>query len=289
LALVEVYMKSVAAVLIILFVACVTRSGGTFAEEYSGADELLERLVSDLALIDAPAPGLTGMANYSTFMAEDEEPGFSGGVLGVPRPTISPQMRELVRRGLAALPVLIRHLDDRRATKLTIEDSQILTYRVFGEEYDPRTRPACYSACWQDRREECAACVRERRKQEEQWPPIDGAYQVKIGDVCFVLIGQIVNRNLNAVRYQPSGNQYVNSPVERPSLAEKVRADWAGLDAQAHEASLRADVNTHPLFREALARLRFYYPTAYAALAGDDAKKREKFEVDEKKARATTP
>jgi hypothetical protein len=269
-------MKSMAVVLIVLCLACVTRSDSAFAEEYGDPDDPSERLVSDLTEIDTPAPGLAGMGVYSIFMAADEEPKFLMGVLGVPSPAVPPQMRELVRRGLAALPVLIRHLGDRRPTKLTIEEHHILMNRRFGDEYDPRIRPACDSAC-----------IKELIKREQLWAPIGGGYQVKIGDVCFVLVGQIVNRNLNAVRYQPSGNLYVNSPVVTPSLAEKVRADWAGLDAQGHEASLRADLKTRPFPGEALIRLRFYYPNAYAALDGDDARKREKFEAEEKKARET--
>jgi hypothetical protein len=114
---------------------------------------------------------------------------------------------------------------------------------------------------------------------------VDGDYQVKIGDVCFALIGQIVNRWLNAVRYQPTGGQIVNSPIVRPWLAEQVRSDWAGLDAKDHEASLRADLRTSHSPEDALVRLRFYYPYAYAALNGDDARKREKFEADERQAR----
>jgi hypothetical protein len=276
-------MKSVAVVLIVLCLACIIRSDGAFVEEYGNPDDPLERLVSDLTEIDTPAPGLAGMDVYSIFMAVDEESKFVTGVLGVPPPVVPPQMRELVRRGLAALPVLIRHLRDRRPTKLTIEDEPILMNRRFGDEYDPRVRPACDSGC-----------IEELMKRHRLWARIDGGYQVKIGDVCFVLVGQIVNRNLNAVRYQPSGNLYVNSPVATPSLGYKVSADWAGLDAKGHEASLRADLETSRFPGEALVRLRFYYPDAYAALDGDDARKREKFEAEEKKARerkagATTP
>jgi hypothetical protein len=86
---------------------------------------------------------------YSTFMATDEEARFMAGVLGVPLPAIPPQMRELVRRGLTAfLPALIRHLDDRRPTRLTVGDSPILMNRAFGDEYDPgRVRPAISPAC----------------------------------------------------------------------------------------------------------------------------------------------
>jgi hypothetical protein len=222
------------------------------------------------------------MGVYSVFMAVDEEPKFLMGVLGPPSPAVPPQMRELVRRGLAALPVLIRHLGDGRPTKLTIEEHPILMNRMFGDEYDPRIHQACDSEC-----------IKELITRQKLWAPISGSYRVKIGDICFVLIGQIVNRNLNAVRYQPSGNLYVNSPVVTPSLAEKVRADWAELDAQGHEASLRADLKT-AFPGGALVRLRFYYPNAYAALEGDDARERDKFEAGEKmdrerKAGATKP
>jgi hypothetical protein len=135
------------------------------------------------------------------------------------------------------------------------------------------------------RERECLTCAGENRKDRIDGQKIDGDYQIKIGDVCFVLIGQIVNRNLNAARYQPTGGQIVNSPIVKPSLAEKVRADWAGLDAKGHETSLREDLKTRPLFGDALVRLRFYYPNAYAALDGDDAREREKFEAEEKQAR----
>jgi hypothetical protein len=109
-------------------------------------------------------------------------------------------------------------------------------------------------------------------------------YIIKVGDICEVLIGQIVNRNLNAARYQPTAIVYVNSPIESNSLAERIRSDWSGLDAKAHEASLLLDLKNESAFvvyRSALSRLRFYYPKTYAVLAGDDLRKREKFEADD--------
>ena len=99
-----------------------------------------------------------------------------------------------------------------------------------------------------------------------------------------MLIGQIVNRNLSAVRYQPTGGLVVNSPVETPSLGERVRMDWSNLDARSHEASLLADAAARDrwLVRPALRRLRFYYPEAY-----EGARKRAASEADEKKRRVT--
>ena len=58
--------------------------------------------------------------------------------------------------------------------------------------------------------------------------------------------------------------------------------------ASAHEASLLKDLRAAkdlegwPGYRDALVRLRFYYPKTYAALSGEDLEKRNAFEADEK-------
>ena len=64
--------------------------------------------------------------------------------------------------------------------------------------------------------------------------------------------------------------------------------DWSGLDAKAHEASLLSDLRSENElddwhgYRDALIRLRFYYPKTYATLSGKDLEKRKVFETDEK-------
>ena len=64
---------------------------------------------------------------------------------------------------------------------------------------------------------------------------------VRVSDVCYALIGQIVNRNLLPIRYQPSAGLVVNAPIEDPLLTEEVKRDWGGIDAKEHKASLLAD------------------------------------------------
>src|SRR5207247_11258233 len=64
---------------------------------------------------------------------------------GVVLPDAPPQMRELVRRGPLALPELIKHLDDKRLTKLDVGGSPpgspgVFVYKVFGHAYSPRVR-----------------------------------------------------------------------------------------------------------------------------------------------------
>jgi hypothetical protein len=201
-------------------------------------------------------------------------------------------MSELVRRGPLALPELIRHLDDTRQTKLEVGNKQngsqigvdAFMFMELSDEYDPRVPH------WFDETE------------WKHWPwmakPFSGTYTVRVADVCYVLVGQIVNRQLLAVRYQPSAGLIVNSPIEYPSLAQKVRDDCGNADAGTLRQSLLEDIRatnqpkrisraeyTPRFVNPALARLRFYFPDTYGALQGDDLKKRKDFESQETKER----
>jgi hypothetical protein len=198
-------------------------------------------------------------------------------------------MRELVRRGPLALPELIKHLDDRRPTKFEVgnKDSASSSHQVgvdtfmfsyFSDEYDPRLR----------------MLLSDKATGGRPWPMernFQGRYTVKVGDVCFVIIGQIVNRRLLSVRYQPSGGLVINSPIEVPKLAEKVRNDWGQGNVDRLKLSLLEDIhakyfpqsNDYEFYRtwtiySALQRLRLYFPDTYKALEGDDLKKKIEFE-----------
>jgi hypothetical protein len=131
-------------------------------------------LIDDLTNIDAQAPGLHSTASVRAFIADNSPVEFAGGVIGSAAPKDFPQMKELVRRGVSSLPLLIKHLDDKRPTKLTV-GGDFFMFRYFSDEYDPMT-PAS----------------RERRVALER--SFDRKYTVRVGDVCYALIGQIVNR-----------------------------------------------------------------------------------------------
>ena len=245
----------------------------TIAAESNFTSASLEPLVDDLTTIDHAAPGISETGLYSAFIADDSPAEFEGGVLGVPPPSVPPQMRELVRRGITALPVLLSHLNDRRPTQLVV--GQRLTagggfvmWGYFGEEYDPRFE--------RDRKIQNVADIEQRMKG------FPDRYTVKVGDVCFALIGQIVNRRLTPVRYQPTAGIVVNSPIESPDLIARVSKDWSSLTASQHRDSLLEDIaaarRTYQ-FAPAFARLRFYYPTVYRSLSGLDAEKRNAFET----------
>jgi hypothetical protein len=229
-------------------------------------------LIEELRDIDEQVPGIDSSATFEDFMATESSPRFRMGLLGTPPPNTPAPLRELVRRGVSALPNLLAHLDDSRPTRLLIRaPSEIETVGglYYATEYDARK----------------VAQTPERSLSNGNQEEIQADYEVKVGDVCFVAIGQIVNRRLLAVRYQPTSLVFVNSPIRSPQLAKETRQDWHGLSEAEHRDSLISDLHDEKrywLAESAFERLRFFYPTAYANLHGSDAILRTKFEAEEK-------
>ena len=263
-----------------------------FAVEPSKAS--IPQLIDQLTQVDAQSLGLDGFGLYSGFIADDSPLSFEMGLLGAPPPKVSPLMRELVRRVPESLPLLVAHLSDQRPTKLEVgntaemlaQNKRNLTFLFrwmeFSDEYDPRMRGH-------------AGELRQHSVDKR----FEGTYTVKVGDVCYALIGQIVNRRLFAVRYQPTGGLIVNSPVETPALAERTKADWNSVGAEALKASLLADMhwadevkapNMDYLAKNiaygALQRLRLYFPETYKTLTGNDLKRKIGFELEEAREKA---
>jgi hypothetical protein len=230
---------------------CIVSPGVPATQEETGstpdrtnlsAAQLIDKLVD----IDAQAAGLDSTAYVRAFIADNSLAEFDGGVIGSDAPKNFPQMKELVRRGVSSLPLLIEHLDDKRPTKLTV-GGDFFMFAYFSDEYDPKT-----------------PVPGERHAGLEK--RFDGKYAVRVGDVCYALIGQIVNRNLLPIRYQPTAGLVVNSPIESPVLIQNVKRDWGDVDAKEHMASLLADARAGRdlwQYEPALRRLRFYYPDEY--------------------------
>jgi hypothetical protein len=275
-----------------------------------------DQLIDQLTQVDCNAPGLYEYSPYDDFWAVIPEP-YPQQHLEGPKPDCVPDaMRALVRLGPQALPALVRHIGDARPTGLKIgmtvkpEGDFALGGQLFSDEYDPRAHVYDENAFPSAFLGKCegTSCF--------AGPGFQAPYTIRVGDICFTLIGQIVNRTMVAARYQMTGWILVNSPVERPSLAERVRTDWTGVDAEGLKNALLADLRTpvraappgfvshmHDstryegreasalgrLYAGALRRLRFYFPDAYAALSGDDLAKRTAFERDEDAERHMRP
>jgi hypothetical protein len=257
--------------LLLSLVFCILANGVQAAPDPSQASD--DALIDSLTTIDGPVMGADGLSQYSGFILDGVE--YNGGVLGAPAASTPPATLELVRRGVAALPDLIAHLTDKRPTKLVV-GGEFYMFQYFSTEYDPRER--------RHRNLLCGGGCEER--------PFDGTYTVRVGDICYFLVGQIVGRYLTAVRYQPSAGLVVNSPLESPELVAAIHHDWAAVSADSFREFLLADIEgARNLIRAgpALARLRFYYPDSYRGLTGVSADWRGKFEAEEKRELAARP
>ena len=182
----------------------------------------IEDLISRLAEIDGPDAGISPSMTGSTFAPVLGSERFSMGLLSPQDRKTSAALLELVQIGPKALPLLLKHLDDATPTKYGISVKGPFPSLMHGRELDVS---------------EANPVEMEARKALRSEPPLLpgrpqtgprlDAYQVRVGDVCFTIIGQIVSRGCLAVRYQPTAIIIINSPVDDPALARAVRAIWS--------------------------------------------------------------
>ncbi len=171
-------------------------------------------------------------------------------------PKTSDTLRELVKKGARAVPQLIAHLNDQRPTKITIEHKGGIGGMFFEDEYDYNRRTA---------KEPPAGVNREIGSDTTN----QTVHRVTVGDLCFVALGQIVNRRFEAVRYQPTLCVMINSPTDSEVLRHAIEKEWSNLTPEQHKASLIRDLlEADDIFRRsgACLRLGYYYPAELEAL-----------------------
>jgi ankyrin repeat protein len=177
--------------------------------------------------------------------------------MGREAPVRSDTLRELVRNGVAAVPQLVAHLGDKRPTKFTVKHDFGDGAMLFEDEYDYNRRTV---------KRPPEGVNRDGSDGKEH----DDSHTVTVGDLCFVALGQIVNRNFNAVRYQPTACIMINSPSDSEVLRKVTEKEWGGLTPARHKESLVRDfVEPDREDRRigACFRLGFYYPEALEPLA----------------------
>ena len=233
-------------------------------------DERIRKLINDLADIDSPDYGFA-----STIGGQDFSPvpghRIEGGMLFTDHELKrSEALCNLVKLGPRALPFLLASLDNHTPTKLTVEHRTTFGGMSYDRELD-----------WNPVNESESNMIRSLPNGQF---PHDGIkkYTLKIGDVCFVAIGQIVGRDYEAVRYQPTACIVVNSVTHDAQLRDAVRTLWSSDNAeQTLFDSLLRDYSTEGVVNgrsldgwdigsslqvSAALRLVYYYPRDSASL-----------------------
>lgn len=217
-------------------------------------------LIDRLTEVAAGGIGYSATVSGSVFAPLDGEGQIRTMLLFQEPPVRSETMRQLVQQGAAALPHLLAHLNDKRPTRITVRwgwGNGVFFEEPFGKDFDRNERTDKPPPAKDDKEPKAAV-----------GPPY--RHTVTVGDLCFVAVGQIVNRNYNAVRYQPTACIIIHSPTRSASLRKRVQAAWGGLTREKHRASLVADflrADSEERRIGAAKRLAYYYPDALEPLA----------------------
>lgn len=227
-------------------------AASTIADALPVFDEATDRkareIIETLAEVKEEGLGYAGAYAGSEFLPYPKSGSAGMMLLQQAPPKPSSALGALVALGAPAVPALVACLTLERSTE--IAPVKAMMWMSYSDEYDinRRTEPAPPKTV----------------NREDSNTPLT-PYQVTVGDLCFVALGQILNRHFNAVRYQPSGGLVVSSPPRSSALREVVTNRLAGFTAERHRASLMRDFR-EPDFdgrREGAAlRLSFYYPAA---------------------------
>lgn len=234
----------------------------------------IKALIAGLSALDKPDFGLSATLSGSAFAPLPGQSRAGAMLLTDHKLRPAEGLKALVTLGPDALPFLLDALDDKTPTKITIEHGGGFGIMWHASELhlnpvNPADAPV-YTAR--------VGKAREEHNHVE-------SYKVKVGDVCFVAIGQIVGRHYRAVRYQPTACIVLNCPAHDPKLCAEVRAVWKSKNPRAKLfASLLADYATEGIFNgesldgwsqgsdsqcEAALRLLFYFEKESAALVAD--------------------
>jgi ankyrin repeat protein len=167
-----------------------------------------------------------------------------GNLLSRYPPGHADTVRELAKFGVAALPHLAAHLNDKRPTRIVVEQARV--DRSGRIDWNVRTDGPLAAA-------------------DDDMEPDDAprqSYTLTVGDLCLLTIGQIVNRGFHPVHQTPNDG-WIRSPNRSKELRDKVRETWAGLTPRSHRDSLVEDFlkpDSDSRWHGAYERLAYYYP-----------------------------
>ncbi len=198
----------------------------------------IKELIGRLADLDKPDFGLSATLSGDAFTPLPDQSRVGVGLLTDHGLQPSDGLKELVTLGPDALPFLLDALDDQTPTKIVIHHEGVFGVMWHAVELQLNPDNPAEQTIFQAR----TAMPREEEENVK-------SYTVKVGDVCFVAIGQIVGRRYQAVRYRPTACVELNCPTHDSKLCAEVRAIWKAEDPRRKLFdSLLADYATKGVF-----------------------------------------
>jgi HEAT repeat protein len=254
-----------------------------------GKKKLIRRLIAQLAEIKEPDYGMAAF-NGRAFAPVADQSQFAGGILPNRPPQSFEAFRSLVELGPEALPFLLDALGDKRPTQMNMKSGNGNGSYWFGSGLKGNLLNPL---------ERHLLSQRTAEADTNDDTLIDDPYTLRVGDVCFVAIGQIVGRPYNTVTWQVF--TIVTSPVVTKNLRTHVRALWESDDpATKLLDSLLIDYATEGIFNgdsldgwdkgsdyqvQAALRLLYYFPKEAAPLIAARLRSFDVKEVKDKDAR----
>lgn len=155
----------------------------------------------------------------------------------------------LIRLGADALPALVAHLDDKRSTPI----GPYSVRRFHGRsEWNTKSKSDI------PLREEISVAAPEAPSTARD------DYHLTVGDLCYEVLGQIVNRDYDCVSWSWMDCD-IASPGQSSTMRAHLKRTWGTLSRERHCQSLVSDFQLPDSVsrrRGAYHRLVFYYPDA---------------------------
>src|SRR5262245_29339098 len=162
-----------------------------YADDPKKPDDPAIALIDQLQKLDTQDTGYSGSVSGASFLPLGHR---SDSVLLLSPATPSGKsdvMLSLAKLGSKAVPALLDNLDDDRKTKIVIK--------------------SIFDFCGIAKDEGEKAEDEEKKGKGKEPFASPKQYTLRVGDLCYVALGQIVNRNYTAVQYIPSGNISITS------------------------------------------------------------------------------
>ncbi len=227
--------------------------------------ERIANLIDQLAEIKNPDYGFAPWMSGVQFAPIKDSGAFGMGVIMIDHGLKTNETLErLVALGPKAIPQLLDHLTDKTSTQLVLEHKDWFGSQWYGHE-------VALNLAHPIEKEVLARYATFFKKSDVFGAPDSHIrrHEVTIGDVCFVIIGQIVNREYQSARYQPTACRVINSPTHDTEIAAIVQTIWTSEHTAQHLLdSLLLDYSTADdrLQCGAAMRLLYYFPDETAEL-----------------------